>query len=59
MSAGYEALTTKVKAMYGKRLRYADFVRMSKLGSVSEIYADLRQNPVWGGAVARLTEEGK
>ena len=59
MSAGYEALTTKVKAMYGKRLRYADFVRLSKLGSVSEIYADLRQHPVWGGAAARLTEEGK
>lgn len=54
MSAGYEALTTKVKAMYGKRLRYADFVRMAQMGSVGEIHADLRQHPVWGSAAARL-----
>lgn len=54
MSAGYEALTTKVKAMYGKRLRFADFVRMAKMGSVGEVYADLRQQPVWGPAINRL-----
>ena len=47
MSAGYEALATKVKAMYGKRLRYADYVRLARMASVSEIYADLRQHPVW------------
>ena len=59
MSAGYEALATKVKAMYGKRLRYADYVRLARMASVSEIYADLRQHPVWGPAVARLDETGK
>lgn len=55
MSAGYEALATKVKAMYGKRLRYADYVRLARMASVSEIYADLRQHPVWGPAVAGWT----
>lgn len=59
MSARYEALTTKVKAMYGKRLRYADFVRMAQMGSVDEVYADLRQNPVWGPAVSRLGGDSK
>ena len=59
MSAGYEALATKAKAMYGKRLRHADYVRLARMGSVSEIYADLRSHPVWGPAVARLDESGK
>lgn len=59
MSAGYEALTTKVKAMYGKRLRYADYMRMAQMGSVSDISADLRQHPVWGGAAGRVEEGGR
>lgn len=59
MSARYEDLTTKVKAMYGKRLRYADFVRMAQQGSVGEVYADLRQHPVWGPAVSRLSGDSK
>lgn len=58
MSAGYEALCAKVKAMYGKRLRYADYVRLAHMSSVDEVYADLRQHPVWGPAVSRLNEAG-
>lgn len=59
MSAGYEALTAKVKAMYGKRLRTADYVRMAGLSGVDEVYADLRQHPVWGPAVHRLSGESR
>lgn len=59
MSAGYEALATKVKAMYGKRLRYADYVRMAQMSSVSGVLADLRQNPLWGRAAGRVDEGGK
>lgn len=55
MRGNYEALATKVRAMYGKRLRNADFARMASMRSVDEVYADLRQHPVWGGAVASLT----
>ena len=59
MSGGYEALATKARAMYGKRLRHADYVRMARMGSVEEIYSDLRQHPVWGPAVSRLGESGR
>lgn len=59
MSGGYEALTTKVKAMYGKRLRWDDYIRMAHMGSVGEVYADLRQHPVWGPAVGRVGEGGR
>jgi vacuolar-type H+-ATPase subunit C/Vma6 len=57
VKGGYEALATKAKAMYGKRLRHADYVRMAAMGSVKEIYADLRQHPVWGGAMGRVDED--
>ncbi len=57
--SGYEALATKLKAMYGKRLRYADFVRMAHMGSVDEVYSELRQHPVWGPAVARLSADSR
>jgi vacuolar-type H+-ATPase subunit C/Vma6 len=57
VKGGYEALVTKVKAMYGKRLRHADYVRMANMGSVREIYADLRLHPVWGGAMGRVDED--
>jgi len=56
MSVQYEALAAKVKAMYGKRLRYEDFVRMAGMSSVEEVYTDLRGHPVWGPGVARLDE---
>lgn len=59
MNADYEALTAKVKAMYGKRLRRDDFMRMARMASVDEVYADLRQNPVWGPGVARLSEASR
>lgn len=56
MSRDYQALTAKVKAMYGKRLKSEDFFRMARMASVDEVYADLRGHPVWGGGVARLSE---
>jgi len=59
MSTEYEALCAKVKAMYGKRLRNEDFRRMARMGSVDEVYADLRQHPVWGPGVGRLSEEAR
>ena len=33
----YGALTTKAKALYGKRLRLADFEHMSALKTVSDL----------------------
>ncbi len=57
MSARYEALTTKVRAMYGKRMKYADYVSMAGMQSMDEVYGFLRQHPVWGPAVSRIREE--
>lgn len=59
MSASYEALCAKVKAMYGKRLRVEDFSRMARMASVDEVYADLRQHPVWGPGVGRLSQDAR
>ncbi len=49
----YGALTTKVKAMYGRRLRYEDFQRMAAMTSVPAVLDYLRQTS-WAGAMARL-----
>lgn len=53
----YSGLTTKVRAMYGKRLRAADFRRMAAMTSVSEILDYLRQNPSWSPAISTVDSE--
>lgn len=44
----YGALATKVRAMYGKRLKKEDFQRLLAMKSMSEIAAYLKQTPGWG-----------
>ena len=52
----YGALTVKAKALYGKRLRTADFEHMASLKSEAEVLEYLRGQPGWSRAVARLGE---
>ena len=52
----YGALTAKTKALYGKRLRTADFEHMAALGSETDVLEYLRTQPGWTRAVARLEE---
>ena len=54
MSARYEALATKARAMYGRRLRAADLTRISRLDSVQAVLAELSQQPAWEQAVRPL-----
>lgn len=49
----YEALATKVKAMYGRRLRYDDFSRMAAMPDVPAVLDYLRQTP-WAPAIDAL-----
>jgi len=51
----YGALTTKAKALYGKRLRLADFEHMSALKTVSDLLEYLRTQPGWSKAVSSLS----
>ena len=50
----YEALTAKIRAMYGKRLRFADFERMSHDTDEQQVLDDLRASPGWAAAMAGL-----
>ena len=54
----YGAMGAKARALYGKRLRLADFRHMAALASEQEVLDYLRQQPGWTAAVARLTEGG-
>lgn len=51
----YGALCTKAKAMFGKRLRLADFQHMAALHSEQEVLDYLRQQPGWRNAAAVLS----
>ena len=44
----YGALTAKTKALYGKRLRTADFEHMAALGSETDVLEYLRTQPGGG-----------
>lgn len=57
MSAQYEALATKARAMYGRRLRRAELARIARLGSVQEVLAELCQQPAWAQAAQALAGE--
>ncbi|MCI2057831.1 MAG: V-type ATPase subunit [Oscillibacter sp.] len=50
----YDALCAKVRAMYGKRLRFADFERLGRCTSEQEVLDALRQFPAWSVAMAEL-----
>lgn len=52
----YGALTTKVRALYGKRLRLSDFQHMAAAHSVEELYDLLRLHPAWSAASERLAD---
>lgn len=51
----YGALSAKVRAMYGKRLRYADFEHMASLTDTADVLEYLRTQPGWSSAIAPLT----
>ena len=52
--AKYSAMTAKVKAMYGKRLKGSDFRSMAALPDVAAVMEYLRQCPGWSRAVDRV-----
>ena len=48
----YGALAAKVKALYGKRLRFSDFEHMAGLPNEQSILDYLRTQPGWSAAVS-------
>ncbi len=50
----YGALSAKVRALYGKRLRHADFEHMASLTDARDIFDFLRTQPGWSAALAPL-----
>lgn len=52
--ASYGAITTKIRAMYGKRLRDKDWEALSQMDSVDAVAAYLRKTPGWQEAVSQL-----
>ena len=51
----YGALTAKVRALYGKRLRLPDFEHMAALSAPSEVLDYLRTQPGWTAAVSAMS----
>lgn len=51
----YGALSAKVHALYGKRLRTAEFAQLAGLKSEAEILDALRQHPGWSMALSQLS----
>lgn len=56
MSIRYDALTVKARAMYGRRVRKEDLIRITGLTSIAAITDELRQLPGWSEATAALPE---
>lgn len=54
----YGALAAKVKAMYGKRLRFSDFEQMAALPNEQSVLDYLRSQPGWVAAVAAMGSAG-
>ena len=50
----YSAVYGKIHALYGKRLRPADYDRLSSMSSVAEIADYLREHPGWSAALRDL-----
>lgn len=57
MSAGYEALATKAKAIYGRRISRQDLERIAGMRSVHEVLDQLRQLPGWSHAAEHLPQD--
>ena len=57
MSAGYEALATKAKAMYGKRIRRQDLERIAAMESTQQVVEELSQHPGWNHAAQHLPQD--
>lgn len=51
----YGALYAKAKALYGKRLRQADFNRIAACRDVAEVAELLRGHPAWSASAQRLS----
>lgn len=54
----YGALSAKVRAMYGKRLRFSDFEHMASFTDTADVLEYLRTQPGWAEATAPLTTGG-
>lgn len=54
----YGALSAKVHALYGKRLRTEDFARLAAMKSPAEILDALRQHPGWSRALGKAAPDG-
>ena len=50
----YSALSAKVHAMYGRRLKAADYEQLMSMHSVEEILLYLRNRPDWGAGLAHM-----
>jgi V/A-type H+-transporting ATPase subunit C len=55
-NSGSVALTTKLKAMHGKRLRSAQYKELLRRQSVAEIAAYLKQQPVYAQTLKDINE---
>ena len=53
----YSAITAKVRAMYGKRLRKEDYERICALKSVPEVADYLRTTKAWGTVMSSLPRD--
>lgn len=58
MSARYEALAAKAKAMYGRRMRRGELQQLAQLDSVQQVMDELSQQPSWGEGMRRLSRQG-
>ena len=54
----YGALSAKVHALYGKRLRAADFAALAERKDPAEILEALRRHPGWSRGLAQAAPEG-
>ena len=54
----YGALSAKVHALYGKRLRTEEFARLAGMKSEAEILDALRQHPGWSRALSQCVPGG-
>ncbi len=54
----YGALATKVRAMYGKRLKKEDFAKLMDMKSIPEIASYLKQAPGWSEGLREFHSEG-
>lgn len=53
----YGAVATKVRALYGRRLKAQDYAQMMSLTGVPQVASVLKNHPSWSVALADLSEE--